>query len=198
MAVTTSILLSCFWLQAAIVAIADPSSPVGIEVDVLFPRNITYNNIGTPPIVFALQNAPTAAFFEYRIDWTLDSDDAYFFSSNSFDEDNAGNMFNYTTGTTAILAHSGYWGDNLDAGTYTLSWEYTTTTCDDRGDSTYIRTGNVAKGILYFAVVDDGSGTDISFAGCPQYLGNITAKMASDPFRLSSRCKENRIRVTWG
>ncbi|KFZ00172.1 hypothetical protein V498_00227 [Pseudogymnoascus sp. VKM F-4517 (FW-2822)] len=181
MAVTTSIILSCFWLRAAIAASADLSNPVGIEVDVLFPRNTTYNNMTTPPIVFALQNASTAVFFGYRLDWTLNSDDAYFFVSNSFDDDNYSNKFNYTTSTTALLVDSAYWGDNLDAGSYTLSWDYTTTTCDDWGNSTLIRTGNVVAGTLYFTVVDDRSGSDLSFTECPDYLGNITARMASDP-----------------
>lgn len=108
MAVTTSVLLPCFWLQASIAATADLSNPVGIEVDVLFLRNTTYSNITTPSIVFALQNASTAAFFGYRLDWTLDSDDAYFFVSSSFDDGNYGNKFNYTTGTTALLVDSAY------------------------------------------------------------------------------------------
>ncbi|KAJ5504780.1 hypothetical protein N7463_007654 [Penicillium fimorum] len=161
-------------------ATANLSNPVGIELDVVFPRNTTYNNMTTPPIVFTLQNAPTAVFFEYRIDWELNSDDAYFFMSNIFDESNNRKNFNYTSGTTAVLADSVYWGDNLDAGSYTLSWSYTTTTCDHLGDSTLIQTGDVAAGKLYFTVVDDGSGTDLSFTGCPDYLGNIMAKTASE------------------
>ncbi|KAK9847142.1 hypothetical protein MYU51_020421 [Penicillium brevicompactum] len=155
------------------------SSPVGIELDVLFPRNTTYNNMTTPPVVFTLQNAPTAVFFEYRINWKLNSDDAYFFLSNSFDDSNGGKKFNYTAGTTALLADSAYWGDNLDAGSYTLSWSYTTTTCDDRGDSTLIQTSHVAAGNLYFTVVNDGSGSDLSFKECPDYLDNVMAKAAS-------------------
>ncbi|CAG8886885.1 unnamed protein product [Penicillium egyptiacum] len=180
MAITTSILLLCFWIRASVAATADLSNPAGIELDVVFPRNTTYNNMTTPPIVFALQNAPTAVFFEYRLDWKLNSDDAYFFLAGSFDEINYFSKFNYTTGTTALLVDSAYWDQRLDAGTYTLSWTYTTTTCDDQGDSTLIRTGDVASGELYFTVVNDGSGSKLSFMGCPEYLGNITAKKTSD------------------
>lgn len=162
-------------------ATTNPSSQVGIEVDVIFPRNTTYNNMTTPPIVFALQNAPTAVFFEYRLDWEVNSDDAHFFLAGSFDEVNYFNKFNYTSGTTALLVDSAYWDEKLDAGSYSLSWSYTTTTCDDQGDSTLIRTGHVASGDLYFTVVDDGSGSKLSFTECPEYLGNITAKSASEP-----------------
>ncbi|KAJ5425369.1 hypothetical protein N7465_000439 [Penicillium sp. CMV-2018d] len=72
------------------------------------------------------------------------------------------------------------WSQKLEAGHYTLSWRYTTTTCDDRGDSTLIQTGDVASGDLYFTVVEDGSGSKLAFEGCPEYLGNITTKTASE------------------
>jgi hypothetical protein len=180
MAITTSVLLLFLWFRASVAATTDLPTPTGIEVDVVFPRNTTYNNMVTPPIAFALQNAPFAVFLEYRLDWELDSDDAHFFLSGSFDEVNYFNKFNYTTGTTALLVDSSYWNQRLDAGHYTLSWEYTTTTCDDRGDSTIIRTGDVASGDLYFTVVEDGSGSKVSFEGCPEYLGNITAKAGSE------------------
>lgn len=180
MSIVTSILLLCSGLRAAVAATPESSNPVGIELDVVFPRNTTYNNMTTPPIVFALQNAPTAVFFEYRLDWELNSDDTHFFLTGSFDEINYFRKFNYTSGTTALLVDSAYWDQRLDAGTYTLSWSYTTTTCDDKGDSTLIRTGDVAAGKLYFTVVNDGSGSKLSFTECPEYLGNITAKNASD------------------
>ncbi|KAJ5238053.1 hypothetical protein N7489_008144 [Penicillium chrysogenum] len=180
MSIVSSILLLCFGFRAAVAATPDLSNPVGIELDVVFPRNTTYNNMTTPPIVFALQNAPTAVFFEYRLDWELNSDDAHFFLAGSFDEINYFKKFNHTSGTTALLVDSAYWDQRLDAGTYTLSWSYTTTTCDDKGDSTLIRTGDVAAGELYFTVVNDGSGSKLSFTECPEYLGNITAKSASD------------------
>ncbi|KAJ5278354.1 hypothetical protein N7524_004507 [Penicillium chrysogenum] len=121
MSIVSSILLLCFGFRAAVAATPDLSNPVGIELDVVFPRNTTYNNMTTPPIVFALQNAPTAVFFEYRLDWELNSDDAHFFLAGSFDEINYFKKFNHTSGTTALLVDSAYWDQRLDAGTYTLS-----------------------------------------------------------------------------
>ncbi|KAL6235795.1 hypothetical protein BDW75DRAFT_239887 [Aspergillus navahoensis] len=43
------------------------SYPATIEVDLLFPRNETYNNMTGFPIVFALQNADAASTFGWDL-----------------------------------------------------------------------------------------------------------------------------------
>ena len=162
-------------------ALASASSPARIEIDLVFPKGkTTYNNMTGPPVVFALQNAPTATFFEYTIDWEIKGNQPSFFASGMFASDSWEKQFNYTAGDVGILAASTYWGEEIKAGEYTLSWEYSTTTCTDKGDSTLIKTGNVRTGSQKFTIVEDGSGADELFSGCPQYLGAITAKDPSD------------------
>ncbi|PLB34224.1 uncharacterized protein BDW47DRAFT_134441 [Aspergillus candidus] len=162
-------------------ALAKASNPGRIEIDLVFPKGkTTYNEMTVPPVVFALQNAPTAAFFRYTINWEINGDQPSFFASGSFDSDSWQKQFNYTAGDVGILADSTYWGEDIKAGEYTLSWEYSTTTCTDRGDSILIKTGNVRTGSVRFRIVEDSSGTDELFSGCPQYLGAITAKDPSD------------------
>ncbi|PLN79958.1 hypothetical protein BDW42DRAFT_171897 [Aspergillus taichungensis] len=162
-------------------ALASAPNPARIEIDLVFPQaKTTYNNMTGPPVVFALQNAPTATFFEYTISWEINGDRPAFFAAGSFASDSWEEQFNYTAGDVGILADSTYWGEKIEAGEYTLSWEYSTTTCTDKGDSVLIRTGNVRTGSVKFTIVDDGNGADELFSGCPQYLGAITAKDPKD------------------
>ncbi|PKY09394.1 hypothetical protein P168DRAFT_324358 [Aspergillus campestris IBT 28561] len=165
----------------ATAALASASNPARIEIDLVFPKGkTTYNNMTVPPVVFALQNAPTAKVFDYQINWEINGDRPAFFAAGSFASDSWQKQFNYTAGNVGILADSTYWGGNIKAGEYTLSWEYSTTTCTDKGDTMLIETGNVRTGRVKFTIVDDGSGADDLFSGCPQYLGAITAKDPSD------------------
>ncbi|KAJ5471456.1 hypothetical protein N7530_008813 [Penicillium desertorum] len=160
-------------------AISGSSSPARIELDVVFPRNATYNTMTTPPIVLAMQNAPTASFFDYDLSWNLESD-SFFYLSSTFNTYNFGKKFNYTSGDTAVLLDSAPFGQELDAGHYTLSWELSTSHCTHEGSETIIETSNVASGTLYFTVVDDKSGADYGLSECPGYLGSFAAKSATD------------------
>ena len=133
----------------------------------------------TPPIVLAMQNAPTAAFFDYDLTWDLESD-SFFFLSSTFNTYHYWNKFNYTSGENAVLLDAAPPGQKLDPGHYTLAWQLRSSHCTHDGSETTIETGNVASGTLYFTVVDDKSGTDYSLSECPGYLGSFSAKSAMD------------------
>ena len=162
-------------------ALASASKPARIEIDLVFPKGkTTYNSMTVPPVVFALQNAPTATFFGYTINWEISGDQPAFSEAGTLASDSWQKQFNYTAGDVGILADSTYWGQNIKAGEYTLSWEYSMTTCTGKGNTIFINTGNVRTGSVNFTIVEDGSGADELFSGCPQYLGAITAKDPSD------------------
>ncbi len=64
-----SLLTAALWTCGA--AAAQPSFPVAIELDVVFPRNDTYAPVPAMPIVFALQNANKFGPLLQQLSWRL-------------------------------------------------------------------------------------------------------------------------------
>ncbi len=168
--------------------------PATIEVDLLFPRNETYNrNITTIPIVFAIQNGPAA----YKTDWRLTWNISLATSNKSI---TSGTHF-ATASTSRVLPTRSndfryYYNDNiaivptypersfaslLRPGMYRLEWSYMVGPCIPEGSSG-VRGPRVpvANGVHYYSLIDDGSGRefDIPLGDCPIY-GDIWIRPTS-------------------
>ncbi|KAL2852067.1 hypothetical protein BJY01DRAFT_260143 [Aspergillus pseudoustus] len=184
-------------IAAACLALITPvlgiSYPTTIEVDLIFPRNETYDNMTGFPIVFALQNADAAGTFGWNIDWEfvwLDGDeDEKFLDSYSgpwITDSTTLNDFRYIGDDAMLLAGRVYHenGYYLRPGTYAVYWTYDTAICYGSGRTTYIdggytvATASLASERLIFTVVADGSGLgfEIPVGECPAYAGQWTAK----------------------
>lgn len=187
------------WLWLAAIAAARNNYPATIEVDVLFPRNETYNrNITTIPIVLAIQNGPVAYDAEWRINWNITGASSSkpdvrgsHYSSESTNRllPTVRNDFRYYfNGDVAIVpmtSQSPAVVSSGKAGSYRLDWEYTVDPCFPEGKSVaYGPMPRVARGSHYFSIVDDDSGSDfdIPLDECPIY-GDMWTKASS-----SSRC----------
>ncbi|KAL4906078.1 hypothetical protein BDW74DRAFT_177107 [Aspergillus multicolor] len=165
------------------------SYPATIEIDLLFPRNETYNNLTRFPIVFALQNADAAGIFGWNVDWQFtrmgrDGNDKFLgtYTGSLLNDSLTSNDFRYRTDHSLIIPGKIYNENNyyIRPGTYSLSWRYYTSTCTKSDDTTYINDQTMvahANSTVVFTVVDDGSGLDfeISADDCPLYSGHWTA-----------------------
>ncbi|KAL2830842.1 hypothetical protein BDW59DRAFT_158281 [Aspergillus cavernicola] len=172
--------LASIWLAPAVIAAkADIDYPATIEVDLLFPRNETYNsNLTGIPVVLAVQNAQAAYAYEWSIAWRVfhatsspsDSPSISGRSRSKFGE----NEFLYLFNDVAIVPMV---GQNvvvilLNPGEFRLEWDYATTPCIPEGESSVYQTRTpIASGTHYFSIVDDGSGLDydIPLDDCPIY-----------------------------
>ncbi|KAI9375536.1 hypothetical protein BJX61DRAFT_531497 [Aspergillus egyptiacus] len=152
--------------------------PVTIEVDLIFPRNATYNNMTSFPI--------------WEFVWLGGDEDEQFLStytgptiSNSIYRSD----FRYTHEGSVIAAGQLYSqnGYSLRPGTYFVQWTYDTATCSVSDDTitfiidlsgAYITSG----GNVVFTVVSDGSGLDfeIPVDECPLYSGHWSADDGTD------------------
>ncbi|KAL3459523.1 hypothetical protein BJX64DRAFT_264744 [Aspergillus heterothallicus] len=170
------------------------SYPTTIEIDLLFPRNETYSNMTSFPIVLALQNANAAGTFGWNIDWEfvwLDGDEDEKFSDSYsgpwITDSTTLNDFRYTGGDSIILAGKLYHenGYYLRPGRYAVQWTYDTATCSGSGRTTYIDGGyTVASStgsVIFTAVADDsGLGFEIPVDQCPVYADQWTARKGTD------------------
>ncbi|KAL4820854.1 hypothetical protein BDW67DRAFT_73225 [Aspergillus spinulosporus] len=165
------------------------SYPTAIEVNLLFPRNETYNNMTGFPIVFALQNADAAGTFGWDIDWQfiwLDgSEDEKFldyYSGLHLIDSPTLNDFRYLADDILIvpgriLQENNYY---IRPGIYRVAWRYLTSTCLESESITWIDGSTMiarANSSVVFTVVADGSGLDFEIPSdtCPLYSGQWTA-----------------------
>ncbi|KAJ0104224.1 hypothetical protein J7T55_001711 [Diaporthe amygdali] len=129
----------------ALLSLIDPSQgqtvtlPANIAIDLVFPRNDTYNPADTFPVVFALQGASAAWTFGFFFEWRIRraegcqgecgvvdsgrlSVDQGEFGSVSFGDDD---YYLYRDESTAL---SGNWGLGVAAGgfegAYSLEWDF--------------------------------------------------------------------------
>ncbi|RDW86377.1 uncharacterized protein DSM5745_03019 [Aspergillus mulundensis] len=180
------------------------SYPATIEIDLLFPRNETYNNMTGFPIVFALQNADAAGTFGWDFDWQftrLDGDGNNkfldFYTGSLLDDSPTSNDFRYQTDDILIVPGKIYSENNyyIRPGTYSVSWRYYTSTCTKTNGTTYINDQTMAahaNSTVIFTVVADGSGLDFEIPAdeCPVYSGQWTAESGT-----SSDCPVRDLEV---
>jgi hypothetical protein len=178
---------TCLALIPRVLAVDYPAT---IEVDLIFPRNETYNNMTSFPIVFALQNAEAALAFGYTIDWEfvwLGGDEVEKFLDAYTGPDISNSLyvgdFKYTHDDSVLVAgkvsnRNGYY---LRPGTYAVQWTYDTVTCSVSDTSTTYHIGGDAYvtsgGNVVFTAVADGSGLgfEIPVDECPVFSGQWTA-----------------------
>lgn len=169
--------LTSVWAALAALATADISYPATIEIDILFPRNETYNsNFTGMPVVFAVQNVEAAYAYEWSIRWGIYSTRS---SSNTpatgritrsqFED----NEFQYYFNNVAVVPVMNKYAVSFRKGNFRLEWDYATTPCIPEGEtavSSQTRTP-IASGTSYFSVVEDGSGLDfnIPIDDCPSF-----------------------------
>ncbi|KAL3443396.1 hypothetical protein BJX65DRAFT_311897 [Aspergillus insuetus] len=164
--------------------------PATIEVDLIFPRNETYNNMTTFPIIFALQNADAALAFGYTIDWEFvwlggDEDEKFLDAYTGPDISDSIYLsdFKYTHDDLVLVAgkvsnRNGYY---LRPGTYLVQWTYDTVTCSVSDTTTTYHIGGdgyvAMGGNVVFTAVADGSGLgfEVPVDECPLYSGQWTA-----------------------
>jgi hypothetical protein len=171
------IIVAGVWAALASLAAAaksDISYPATIEIDILFPRNETYNsNYTGMPIVLALQNAQAAYAYEWNIHWRIYGASASAGSiplrglakSDEFD-------FQYYSNNVAVVPMIYDNAISLHKGTFRLEWDYATTPCIPEGKTAISQTRTpIASGTSYFSVVTDGSGLDfdIPIDKCPSF-----------------------------
>lgn len=149
-----------------------------IEIDVLFPRNETYNNLTSFPVVLAIQDAKSAYRFEWDISWKLynatpgarESD----YTSGYGGHSAFGlNDFQWVFDDVAVVPMLGYNFTTMKPGLYRLEWEYYATPCTRRPPNTIVYNIRevIASGVQFFSVVEDGSGLDfdIPVDECPAF-----------------------------
>ncbi|KAL4754066.1 hypothetical protein BDW72DRAFT_158061 [Aspergillus terricola var. indicus] len=165
------------------------SYPTTIEVDLLFPRNETYNNMTGFPVVFALQNADAAGTFGWDIDWQftwLDgSEDEKFldyYTGPQLIDSPTLNDFRYLADDILVIPGRIYRENNyyIRPGIYRVTWRYLTSTCSETESTTWIDGSTIiarANSSFIFTVVADGSGLDFEIPSdeCPLYSGQWTA-----------------------
>ena len=121
--------LSCA-LGLAVAQSNDPSYPVTVELDVVFPSNNTYAPAEVFPIIFALQNRPAALPSTLlQIGWSLDHVDGRHID---------GDAITVPDNSSSDAALDPYyvklwtmWLNGGALGTYVLAWEFTYTNCSD-------------------------------------------------------------------
>ncbi|KAL4971237.1 hypothetical protein BDW66DRAFT_146471 [Aspergillus desertorum] len=152
--------------------------PADIEIDVLFPRNETYNNLTSFPVVLAVQDVKAAYRFGWELRWTLYSaqpgaDDLDSVSGYGSYSEPLLNKFQWYYDDVAVVPMLGYNFTRLDPGPYMLEWEYYTTPCTHEPPNTIVYNIRevVASGSQMFSVVDDGSGLDFDIPTdeCPLF-----------------------------
>lgn len=152
-----------------------------IEIDVLFPRNETYNNLSRFPVVLAIQDVKSAYRFEWDISWKLynatpGASDADYISGYGSDSIFSLNDFQWYFDDVAVVPMLGYNFTTMKAGSYRLEWEYSTTPCTTRPPNTIVYNilEVIASGVQFFSVVEDGSGLDfeIPVDECPAFSGS--------------------------
>ncbi|KAL5333710.1 hypothetical protein BJX70DRAFT_380231 [Aspergillus crustosus] len=151
-----------------------------IEIDVLFPRDETYNNLTGFPVVLAIQDIKAAYRFEWTIEWTVyatgsGAEDWDYFSGYASHSSPLLNDFQWHFDGVAIVPLLGYNFTRLREGMYRLEWEYLSTTCEYEDSDTIVYNIRevLASGEQRFRVVEDGSGLDfdIPLDECPLYGG---------------------------
>ncbi|KFY88015.1 hypothetical protein V498_06935 [Pseudogymnoascus sp. VKM F-4517 (FW-2822)] len=162
-------LLTTIWAALAAPALAAKANttyPATIEIDLLFPRNATYNsNHSSIPIVLGIQNVQAAYAYEWSIHWSIYGADSPADSiplrglAHSRFEDNE---FQYYFNDVAVVPMSYGTVVSLRKGGFRLEWDYAATPCIPEGESSiYGQTRTpIASGTEFFSVVEDGSGLD--------------------------------------
>lgn len=170
---------SLWWISLSSLAIgSEIPYDAQIEIDVLFPRNETYNNLTSFPVVLAIQDVKSAYRFEWDISWKLynatpgarESD----YNSGYGSYSNIGNNdFQWYFDDVAVVPMLGYNFTTMKPGPYRLEWEYYTTPCTNRPPNTIVYNIRqvIASGVQFFSVVEDGSGLDfeIPVDECPAF-----------------------------
>lgn len=183
-------------LQLCLLALITPvlgkkklSYPTTVEVNLLFPRNETYNNMTGFPIVFAIQNAKAVDVFGWTLEWKfvwLDGDKEEKFLDHytgpDLTDSSTFNEFRYIADDSFLAPGKIYTKNNyyLRPGTYLVNWEYRTSVCWGGKSRTYINGNSVvarSNSTVIFTAVDDGSGRDFEIPSdvCPLYTGQWTA-----------------------
>ncbi|KAL4781112.1 hypothetical protein BJX76DRAFT_24534 [Aspergillus varians] len=198
--------ISCtgIWLAlCSLLAAAEIPYDADIEVDVLFPRNETYNNLTTFPVVLAIQDVKSAYRFEWEIGWKLynATPNASAYDYQSGYGSHSGpliNDFQWYFDDVAVVPMLGYNFTKLKPGPYRLEWEYYTTPCTKQPPNTIVYNIRrvIASGTHFFSVVDDRSGLDfdIPLDECPLF-GDLWSVQKSTstycPFLRDSKSGEN-------
>lgn len=166
------------------------SYPTTVEVDLLFPRNETYNNMTGFPIVFAMQNAKAVDVFGWSLEWKFvwldgDTDEKFLdhYTGPDLTDSSTLNEFRYIADDSFLAPGKLYTENNyyLRPGTYLVDWEYRTSTCSGGKSKTYIDGNSVvarSNSTVIFTAVGDGSGLDFEIPSdvCPLYTGQWTAQ----------------------
>jgi hypothetical protein len=159
--------------------------PATVELDLVFPRNDTYNNLTSFPVVLAAQNAEAAFDWGYTFSWDIRGPGSnnlaatgtvYQGGDNPAPPDSVDNV--WIVSDTAVNATV------LRAGTYRFEWEWSSTSCLESGNRIIIQSGVSASGKMHFSIVTDGSGASFTQAAltgeCPVYQDRFTSGRSTD------------------
>ena len=151
--------------------------PSNVEIDVIFPRNDTYDHAEVFPVVFAIQGAKAAWDFQFHFEWDINYADGYA-SDGLVEFGRAGNIFDGVPApsdpfivTNRSISMYKASGDHK----YRLSWEFGFyTNCTDHGSSFEIESRAFnARGSLVFTVKSGAKKPDIAEPGPCPLLGSV-------------------------
>ncbi|KAL4864162.1 hypothetical protein BDV12DRAFT_201393 [Aspergillus spectabilis] len=109
--------------------------PTTLEIDILYPREISQTRNTWIPMIFAVQGADAAFLNRFSLDWTLapedDQDDFFklFFYTYSSHRDPDAWRYGMLEENTAIVLNTEGFTFSIPPGRYNLTWELTMMTC---------------------------------------------------------------------
>ena len=151
--------------------------PSNVEIDIIYPRNDTYDHAEVFPIIFAIQGAKAAWDFQFHFDWSINYADGYA-SNGLVSYGRAENVYEGVSApsdpfivanrTISLFKSS---GDHK----YKLSWKYgfyTNCTTDQTGFTIESRAWN-AQGSIIFTIQSGAKKADITEPGPCPLLGGV-------------------------
>lgn len=173
------------WLASVLLATAI-EFPTTIELDVVFPRNETYNRMMALPVAFAVQNAEAAFQFGYSMTWTVET----------LGSGNVRQQPEQTVPAEAVNNTWYEWGNvtafdedqPIEPGTYNLTVSFIMGSCTDT--STTVTVGvTILEASVEFTVADDGTGKDVDLTSdCPRFLDTLTIERLTGPVAATASC----------
>lgn len=172
------------WLASALTVTA-VEFPTTIELDVVFPRNETYNSTQALPVAFAIQNAEAASELGYMMTWTVQTLGSGNVRQQEEQPDPADVVNNtwykwgkVTTGDTE---------KSIEPGAYNLTVSFVIGSCTNGSSNVSVGAPRLEASVE-FTVVDDGTGKDFDLTVCPQLLDTLTIERLNGPIATNAAC----------
>ncbi|CAG8952713.1 hypothetical protein HYFRA_00008957 [Hymenoscyphus fraxineus] len=166
------------FLQATAMAQQLPST---VELDIIFPRNETYQRQSSFPIIFAIQNAATAIPYGFWVQWTLqDLDHQNNTATHTLDHDTWQNT-NLTASGAYLLATNTPEIQSSTAKKWSFNWSmgfHQNCTAGHAivSSSPMSASGYEISGSMVFTVSAIGNTPDFLTSRCPEFGGAIGIK----------------------